>query len=81
MSLEEITETLKEQNINGIIIPLEETKHIFSHIEWHMTNYLIELQEPPIKGHFYSKEEILSKYSLPTAFRKIFIKIPEYDNL
>ena len=81
MSLEEITETLKEQNINGIIIPLEETKHIFSHIEWHMTNYLIELQEPPIKGHFYSKEEILSKYSLPTAFRKIFIKIPEYDNI
>ena len=82
MSLEEITEKLiKEQNINCTIVPLEETKHIFSHIEWHMTNYLINLQDPPVKDNFYSKEEILSKYSLPTAFRKVFIKISEYDIL
>ena len=46
-----------------------------------MTNYLINLQDPPVKDDFYSKEEILSKYSLPTAFRKVFIKISEYDIL
>ena len=46
-------------------------KHIFSHIEWHMKGYLIELsptgKQPELI--FASLEEVEDTYSLPTAFR------------
>ncbi len=51
-------------------------KHIFSHLEWHMKAYLVNLNEKPKNYKFYSKETIAQKYSLPTAFSQIFQKIP-----
>ena len=49
---------------------LSEARHIFSHIEWHMTGYEIRL--PRIKEAegilWVTKEELEQKYSIPSAF-------------
>ena len=47
---------------------LEKSKHIFSHIEWHMEGYLIEVDTLKIGIHA-TYQEIESKYAIPTAFK------------
>lgn len=77
MSKIELKNYLKEQNYQITQIKeLKEEKHIFSHIEWHMKPYVVILKQIS-NDPFYSKEEIEEKYSLPTAFKKIFQKIKE----
>ena len=50
--------------------PLPSSTHIFSHVEWHMIGYRVRLsREHPEKYQMVKKEEILSKYPLPNAFR------------
>ena len=65
--------------------PLEEAKHIFTHIEWHMVGYEVILQteiapavlempraDPKSASEpcfFAPREEIDEKYAVPTAFR------------
>ena len=71
-SKKELEEKLAE---DGIIVKKMQSlgagKHIFSHIEWHMKGYLIELsptgKQPELI--FASLEEVEDTYSLPTAFR------------
>ncbi len=65
------------------IIPLGDAKHIFSHVEWHMTGYLVRLQERVAEDtKIYGAEKGMNKnppvwasakeieeiYSLPSAF-------------
>lgn len=65
------------------LIPLGEAKHIFSHVEWHMTGYLVHLREGVAEaaGSYKTgneenrasfvwalKSEIEERYSLPSAF-------------
>lgn len=51
---------------------LENAKHIFSHVEWHMTGYEIIVDELEKncteKLIFANKDEIEKKYSIPSAF-------------
>jgi A/G-specific adenine glycosylase len=53
---------------------LPEVKHIFSHIEWHMQGYLIqvdELSNPmklPEESMLVNQEDFIKKIPLPTAF-------------
>ena len=51
---------------------LPPAKHIFSHIEWHMTGYAIRVDELEKQGPkefiFAHPEEIQKKYSIPAAF-------------
>lgn len=50
---------------------LPPTKHIFTHLEWHMTGYHVKLKEIPnfIGGVWANREQIQTEYSLPAAFR------------
>ncbi len=50
--------------------PLPNGKHVFSHVEWHMTGYLVKAKSITSQSDFQlvSKEE-LADYALPTAFR------------
>lgn len=50
--------------------PLGEAKHIFSHIEWHMTGYLLQVyDEEAFPGvQWFSPEMIRDTLSVPTAF-------------
>ena len=54
------------------IQPLPEAKHIFSHVEWHMTGYavLIDVQSEKIKEDFLfvEPERTEREYPVPAAF-------------
>jgi A/G-specific adenine glycosylase len=47
-------------------------KHIFSHVEWHMTGYEVVVDELEKNCSeemiFAAKDEIQKKYSIPSAF-------------
>ncbi len=54
----------------AVITPLSAAKHVFSHVEWHMIGYQIELEERPAGDFLWVTAEDLKKnYSLPGAFK------------
>jgi len=69
----------------GIIIdaisPMGETKHIFTHVEWHMTGYHVIIAKTLpefIENHnlvWANRDEINRKYSIPNAFSAFIAKI------
>ncbi len=56
------------------ILPLSDAKHIFSHVEWHMTGYMVSLEETEsIERNeegllFIDVERAARKYPIPSAF-------------
>ena len=54
---------------------LQEEKHIFSHVEWHMVGYRIELAQQYDNHTYATKREIEESYPLPTAFQTYFVKL------
>lgn len=53
------------------IRPLEPAKHIFTHVEWHMTAYEIRIAEPEGSGGDWflaGTEQIEKDYPVPSAF-------------
>ncbi len=65
---------LEEQNLQGgKLESLGSAKHIFSHVEWHMKGYLVEIeknQQEHVPGEvvFVTEEELVNTYTLPVAF-------------
>ena len=53
------------------IAPLPEAKHIFSHIEWRMTQYAVPAppQSAPEGTVWASREQLRTEYTLPGAFK------------
>ncbi len=52
-------------------VPLLAAKHIFSHIEWHMTGYAVTLATPPEPVSdwlFVTPAELDAHYALPSAY-------------
>lgn len=49
-----------------------ERKHIFTHIQWNMTGYFLEVTEPGEGLTWLTPEEIESTSALPTAFRQFW---------
>jgi A/G-specific adenine glycosylase len=75
VSEEEVIEYLKESGIEVIRIQaLEKSKHIFSHIEWHMIGYEVRVDElSPLKKTneqllFMTSKDTQDHYPIPTAF-------------
>ncbi len=72
-------DTLSEWGVEPISTqPLTNGKHVFSHVEWHMTGVLVRAKGVTLKPNFrlVSKTE-LADYALPTAFKtysKILLK-------
>ena len=57
------------------IAPCGGAKHIFTHVEWHMEGYLLELPEE-LPGYIWAApDEIRARYSFPTALRAYLEKI------
>ena len=74
--MEEVTAYSKKIGLMPVRIKkLEDAKHIFSHIEWHMSGYEIvvdELEKTNEKAFlFIHPEEIEKKYSIPSALKHI----------
>lgn len=73
MSRKEVAAYSKEIGLMPVRIKkLPEAKHIFSHVEWHMTGYEVrvdELEKTNEKGFlFIHPEEIQERYPIPAAF-------------
>lgn len=76
MNKEELVNWLKAQEISfERIEELGEAKHIFSHLEWQMNGFLITCKNKKEKFIWASKEELLTKYSIPNAYSKYLKKI------
>ena len=50
------------------IVPIPPAKHIFTHIEWHMSGYLCDVETPGGGFVWVSAETIAGQYSIPSAF-------------
>lgn len=56
--------------------PLEDARHIFSHIEWHMAGYMVRVaqlddMEGQKEGYVFAQAEVSEeKYAIPSAFAK-----------
>ncbi len=63
----------KSYGIIDSIHPLPQAKHIFTHKEWHMSGWLILLQErnnnQKDDGIWINQKELLESYALPHAFK------------
>lgn len=75
VSEEEVIAYLKDSGIEVLRIqPLEKSKHIFSHIEWHMIGYEVRVDElSPLKKTndrllFMTATDTENHYPIPTAF-------------
>ncbi len=72
---EEVASALAALGISPLrITPLEASKHIFTHLEWHMTGYEILLDDAsahllPEELFLAPREEIDTGYALPSAYR------------
>ncbi len=51
--------------------PTEKARHIFSHVEWDMTGYVVELSQLPETTDylFVERQRLKEEYALPTAFK------------
>lgn len=71
MQQEEALEYVKQKNLSPIRIQMAgNAKHIFSHVEWHMTGYLISVEELEDTGDYILVEpsDTKEKYPIPAAF-------------
>jgi A/G-specific adenine glycosylase len=72
LSLDECREVLREWGIRPkSILPLDNAKHVFTHLEWHMSGYLVQAETAEgDAGLIWAKrEEIRDQYSIPSAFQ------------
>jgi A/G-specific adenine glycosylase len=75
-SEDEVLSQVKDWGLSPIrILPLDGAKHIFSHVEWQMTGYIVSLEETENmenidqRGLFFIEaEETMEKYPIPAAF-------------
>ncbi len=80
MTKEEALACVKDMELMPVKIEsLEEAKHIFSHIEWHMTGYMIRVAQLDDKdgkigkkpGYVFAEAEVSEKkYAIPAAFSR-----------
>ncbi len=54
------------------------SKHVFTHKIWEMKGYLVELEEMIPDFCWIEKDELLTKYSIPTAFSYYKDKLKEH---
>ena len=50
-------------------------KHIFTHVEWHMTEYAAEVDFPSPEFEWKTPEEIRADCAVPTALKKYAVKM------
>lgn len=68
----EINQLLEAWKLKGkTIVRKGEKKHIFSHVEWHMFVYQIEVIEENTSFLWVDEEMLEKQYAMPTAFQKV----------
>ena len=73
LSLPQVTAFLEKQGLQLRDIRKKlERKHIFTHIEWKMTAYYLEVNQYAGNFRWFTEEEIRKQTALPTAFRQFW---------
>ena len=74
LSMDEVTEYSKNIGLMPVRVQkLPEAKHIFSHIEWHMTGYAVQIDETEQEYQnmlFVDVKETEEQYPIPAAFSR-----------
>lgn len=75
LTVEEVTRYCKTIGLMPVRVrKLPDAKHIFSHVEWHMTGYAVQVDELEKTNSreflFVRPEEIQKTYPIPSAFEK-----------
>lgn len=71
---ESLMDTVEEEHF--MVKELGESKHIFSHIEWHMIGYYIHLNKKTVKDYIWvTVDELVKQYAIPSAFSAYLQKI------
>lgn len=63
------------------VLTLQPSKHIFTHLEWHMACYAVILSKPPQNNTFFwsTRQELRDVYPIPSAYKKITKYLLETD--
>ena len=73
MAANQLSAALEALGVGDIseIKPIPKAKHIFSHIEWHMTGYAVTVgAQPAPEGCIWAtREQLQTEYTLPGAFK------------
>ncbi len=74
LSAKEAEAVLKDWGLKPAGKPeqLPAAKHIFTHVEWHMTGWAFETAEPAPAFHWADARELSQELSLPSAFQAYF---------
>lgn len=56
-----------------------EAKHIFTHIEWHMTGFFLEIKSPSSAYLWKTPEELDTQFAIPSAFQFYIKQIKERE--
>ena len=73
LTKEKCRELLPEMGLSAYkITALKASRHIFTHLEWHMKGFFIDASEVQNSSDWVwvTKEEINDQYSIPTAFKE-----------
>ena len=52
-------------------------KHIFTHVEWHMTGYALEVSGDGPEDFFWADEAALAAHAVPSAFARYYAQAME----
>lgn len=70
LTKKQVENQVGKQNMQAVSIQkTEDAKHIFTHIEWHMQGYIINVKEPAEAFAWVSWKELQQQYALPSAFK------------
>ncbi len=75
LSGKQVVDYLKKEGLSVLKVKaLEDSRHIFTHKEWHMIGYEVRVDELAEKGNksgmlFVEPEEVRDKYAIPSAYR------------
>ena len=74
LTREQVLDKVRELELEPLFIrELESAKHIFSHVEWRMTGYLVRVSSLEQKKNnrliFTEKNQVEKQYAIPSAFR------------
>jgi A/G-specific adenine glycosylase len=72
MDIKSVVSYVKEQGLKPLYVePVLDSKHVFSHVEWHMKGYLVRVE--PVDGVdmgrvFAEVLDLKERYAVPAAF-------------
>jgi A/G-specific adenine glycosylase len=66
----ETARLLAQQGVTAVKIKKSaRKKHIFTHIEWNMSSYVIDCENEPDAYVWVTRDRLISDIALPSAFR------------